>query len=269
MEDQQYNAIAKDGSRFGPASLETLNFWAAEGRIVADTVIERISDGVRAPAKLLPGLVLPPPGPRAPTATPTPPVPDPTVPSTAGRPGNVQFKEPDFVPPPRPPSPIYGEVPQYTGYERESYSYGYLPVELQGKFNWGAFVLTWIWGLNHRAYVTLIFLALHITSAVINYSTRSLDWQRNAMTSGATDKPGGSPIAGILGLVCIGMAIWFGAKGYEWAWDSGRFRTPDECRRCQAIWGWWGLGVFLFGCVCVGGVVFLAVLGGAGRPGRF
>ena len=70
----------------------------------------------------------------------------------------------------------------------------------------------------------------------------------------------------LFNLAGLGLAIWYGCKGYEWAWKSGRFATPDECRRCQATWGWWGLGLVIGTCLCVGilfATIFAAVFSAA------
>ncbi len=146
----------------------------------------------------------------------------------------------------------------YSGYPRQQqYSYDQVPPELQGKFNWGAFLLTWIWGLNHKAYITLISLGLNIFGFVIGFAMRSTA----TITPGTNPMAaqGSNPIGILLNIVGLGLAIFYGVKGYEWAWQSGRFATPEECKKCQATWGWWGLGVVLFCCVC--GIV--AVVGGA------
>ena len=47
------------GEKFGPAEMDLLNQWAAEGRIVATTVLEDMVTGSRTPASQLYGLMLP------------------------------------------------------------------------------------------------------------------------------------------------------------------------------------------------------------------
>lgn len=78
------------------------------------------------------------------------------------------------------------------------------------KWNWGAFFFSWIWGLNHKKPIALLALV---------------------------------PYVGFI------MSIYCGIVGYQWAWESGRFSTPEECRKCQAVWGWWGAGFAVIGCV--------------------
>jgi hypothetical protein len=60
MSGQIYYVRAQDGNRYGPADLETLNAWAAEGRINAATMIE--IEGSAAPGfpfGSLPGAMVP------------------------------------------------------------------------------------------------------------------------------------------------------------------------------------------------------------------
>jgi hypothetical protein len=104
------------------------------------------------------------------------------------------------------------------------YSPGDVPAELQGGFNAGAFFLTWIWGLNHRAYWTLWVLLIGLI-----------------------------PCGGLI------FAIYCGIKGNEAAWRSGRFSSPQECLACQRIWMWWGIGVVVFSIVGYIGLVILGV----------
>lgn len=253
----EYYVVMPDGSKYGPATLDILNEWAQQGRILPTTIIERASDGTQGPASLLPGLILPSAG------APSGPAPGQPAPPSYGQPASPQ-------------APVYGAAAptsspgkggMYSGYPRQQqYSYDEVPFELQGKFNWGAFLLTFIWGLNHKAYITLISLGLGAVNILIGILTRPAP---SAFTPGTN-----SMAAQGLGLLDIffslaglGLAIYYGVKGYEWAWQSGRFATPEECKRCQAIWGWWGLGVILFSCVCcafavIGGA--LAVAGAAG-----
>jgi len=64
----------------------------------------------------------------------------------------------------------------------------------------------------------------------------------------------------LFSLVAFGVSIWIGVNGYKWAWESGRFRTPEECRKCQAIWGWWGLAIVVAFCICIGAAVGMAAM---------
>ena len=52
----QYFVIWNDGQKFGPADIQTLNEWIAQGRITPTTELESVVDGSRMQASSLPGL---------------------------------------------------------------------------------------------------------------------------------------------------------------------------------------------------------------------
>jgi hypothetical protein len=77
--------------------------------------------------------------------------------------------------------------------------------DLKG-WNWGAFCLNWIWGLNHKYYLGLLCFI---------------------------------PCVGLF------MAIYMGIKGNEIAWQSGRFSSVEDMKACQAVWMKWGIGILI------------------------
>ncbi|MBS1710158.1 MAG: hypothetical protein JSS71_00360 [Armatimonadetes bacterium] len=52
----QYFVIWNDGQKFGPADIQVLNEWIAQGRITPATELESVADGSRLQAGSLPGL---------------------------------------------------------------------------------------------------------------------------------------------------------------------------------------------------------------------
>jgi hypothetical protein len=52
-----YYVIAADGSRYGPADIDTLNGWIQEGRISPSMLLEEEASGARIAASAVPGLV--------------------------------------------------------------------------------------------------------------------------------------------------------------------------------------------------------------------
>ncbi len=191
----KYFVIAADGQRYGPADIPTLNQWIAEGRINAQTLLGDEAGEPPVVATLVPGLEFG----GAQTAT--------TAPSA-------------------PVSPAYPtdslNQPSYVNYPRGGQMVGDVPTN----FNWGAFFFTWIWGLNHKAYITLIVIVL-----------------------------GCIPFIGAF--VNLGLAIWFGTKGNQWAWESGRFSSIEDMMECQRIWAKWALWWFVIGIVV--GILYLIV----------
>lgn len=80
------------------------------------------------------------------------------------------------------------------------------PQELQ-KFNWGAFFLTWIWGIGNKSYIALWALLSCIVSAI--------------------------PLIGVL---AIGFNIWLGIKGNEYAWQNKNWESVEQFNNVQKKW---------------------------------
>jgi hypothetical protein len=76
-----------------------------------------------------------------------------------------------------------------------------LPEELK-HFNWGAFLLNWIWGIMHGKYITLLYFVACLI-----------------------------PIVGPLAI-----SIWFGIEGNKWAWNSGTWKSVEEFNKKQRAW---------------------------------
>ena len=76
------------------------------------------------------------------------------------------------------------------------------------KFNWGAFFLSWIWGLGNRSYITLIIFPIAILGII--------------------------PVLGII--VQFGVMIWFGINGNKWAWQNKRWNSIEEFHSVQKKW---------------------------------
>ena len=72
------------------------------------------------------------------------------------------------------------------------------------KFNWGAFVFTFIWGLFNKTYITLISLVISFIPVVCYLN--------------------------------IFVSIWFGIKGNEWAWQNKKWESIEEFHKSQKRW---------------------------------
>ncbi|MGA8261001.1 MAG: cytochrome c oxidase assembly factor Coa1 family protein [Arenicellales bacterium] len=79
-----------------------------------------------------------------------------------------------------------------------------VPEEIRG-WNWGAFLLNWIWGIGNRTYVALLAL---------------------------------------IPLVNLVMPFVLGAKGNEWAWRNQYWDSIDHFKRVQRKWGYASLAVY-------------------------
>lgn len=88
-----------------------------------------------------------------------------------------------------------------------------VPAEID-RWNWGAFLLSWIWGIGNRTYIA--FLAF-------------------------------VPFVGLV------MPFVLGARGSAWAWRNRRWESVEAFRAAQRKWALWGVAVLaLMICLAVG-----------------
>ena len=81
-----------------------------------------------------------------------------------------------------------------------------IPPEIPA-WNWGAFFLSWIWGVGNSVWIALLCLIPFV------------NWV---------------------------MIFVLGAKGNEWAWQNRKWDSIEHFKRNQRTWAWVGLGVGLF-----------------------
>lgn len=91
-----------------------------------------------------------------------------------------------------------------------------VPAEVRG-WNWGAFFLTWIWGIGNKVWIALLSL---------------------------------------LPIVNIFMLIVLGIKGNEWAWKAGNYSDVAHFHKVQRIWGIAGVCLFFFSTILAVVMVF-------------
>lgn len=80
-----------------------------------------------------------------------------------------------------------------------------LPPEI-GRWNWGAFLLNWIWGVGNNTFIALLMF---------------------------------------VPLVNVVMPFVLGARGDAWAWRNGRWDSVEHFRRVQRKWAIWGVIIWL------------------------
>ena len=80
------------------------------------------------------------------------------------------------------------------------------------RWNWGAFLLNWIWGIAHNTWIALLMFV-----------------------------PG----------VNFVMPFVLGARGSLWAWRNRSWESVGHFRRAQRAWALWGVGLLLAGLVVV------------------
>ena len=98
-------------------------------------------------------------------------------------------------------------------------------------WNWGAFLLCPFWLMNHGA------LWLGIGYLVVS-------------------------LIPFIGIVALGMAIYFGIKGNDWAVQHRTFSSEDQFVAVQNAWRNWGFVIAVIGIVLgIIGAVLVGILG--------
>ena len=93
-----------------------------------------------------------------------------------------------------------------------------VPPEID-RWNWGAFLLNWIWGIGNNTFIALLMFV---------------------------------PLANMV------MPFVLGAKGSIWAWQNKRWQDIEEFRSVQRKWAKWGLIVVCAFILVSAGLFFVA-----------
>lgn len=101
-----------------------------------------------------------------------------------------------------------------------------IPAEIK-KWNWGAFFLSWIWGIGNQVWISLLMFV---------------------------------PIVNIV------IPFVLGFKGSEWAWKAKEWESVEHFKRVQRLWAIWGAVIFFTGIILgvLGAILFITVLAGVG-----
>ena len=70
------------------------------------------------------------------------------------------------------------------------------------RWNWGAFFLTWIWGIRNKTYIAFLCPI---------------------------------PVIGFVMMIVLGM------RGNEWAWQNRHWESIEKFQREQELWSKWGI----------------------------
>ncbi len=92
---------------------------------------------------------------------------------------------------------------------------GPMPEELKG-WNWGAFLLTVIWGIGNETFIALLVLL---------------------------------PYVGIV------MPFVLGFKGNEWAWKNKEWKSAAHFKEVQRKWAMWGVVLFAVVCLSAAAIM--------------
>lgn len=121
-----------------------------------------------------------------------------------------------------------------------------IPAEVK-RFNWGAFFFSWIWGVCNKSYLTLIALAVAFLSFIITFGIAlyaGLSYYSNFVSFLLVVMVLINVISVLAAFV---LAIWFGVKGNNWAWQNKKWKSLEHFHFVQRIWAI--IGAVLFSSV--------------------
>lgn len=104
------------------------------------------------------------------------------------------------------------------------------------RWNWGAFLLGWIWALGNKLWIWLpIGLAANAIALIPSPNNKTV-W---------------------ISMICQAViSVFLGVKGSEWAWKSKKWGSIERFKKTQDRWRKWGIVAtavgFLIG-VIIGG----------------
>jgi len=113
------------------------------------------------------------------------------------------------------------------------------PVSIPAGFNWGAFWLTWIWGLSHGIWVSILLLFLDIGFVAVSVVSSFF---------------GAAWVFSLVFLIInLLFGIWFGRSGNAWAWKRRGLRDAVSFARREKSWSTigWLLGVLMWAAYLV------------------
>ncbi len=131
-----------------------------------------------------------------------------------------------------------------------------LPSELN-KFNWGAFLLTWIWGIGNGVWLALWIFAFY----PIQWIILGIGFAIGAVA--------GNEIAAVIRVLLVliglifsfGFIVWLGKNGNRLARKTGRWQDVEKFKSFQKKWAIAGLVIALFYSVIIVGMLTLIVIG--------
>jgi hypothetical protein len=116
------------------------------------------------------------------------------------------------------------------------------------RWNWGAFFLTWIWGVFNGVYAPVAILIVLVASDVSAFLMPLLL---------------GKLLLGIIsmfaGLAYFIISIVAGIKGNQWAWRAKHWSSIEDFSKIQRRWALASLILILLGFVAAIGVLFYQI----------
>ena len=105
------------------------------------------------------------------------------------------------------------------------------------RWNWGAFLLGWIWAVGNRLWIWMpVGLAVNAIAFIPSANSKSY----------------------YISLICqLVISVVLGVKGSEWAWKKKKWDSIEQFKNTQDRWRVWGI---VFSIV---GFIIGLIIGGA------
>lgn len=143
----------------------------------------------------------------------------------------------DPNPQPTPPTPVEPVTPVEPAQPAEPVA----PVEpvastAPSGFNWGAFWLTWIWGIFHGVWVSILLIPLTLALTLTSFTSAI-----GGAVIGGTAASVNTGVQMVIYIIYLAISIWFGIKGTAWAWNRRGNRDLlifQKREKRWALFGW-------------------------------
>lgn len=119
------------------------------------------------------------------------------------------------------------------------------PTEIK-KWNWGAFLLSWVWAIAHKTWIGLIALIPFVIIGVIAPFTNN-----------------SNEAAGLF-IITFGVMLVLGIKGNAWAWQNNKWESTAEFLRVQRRWS--RIALIIIGALFILGFIVGFVLSVSTQP---
>ncbi|MCX6723451.1 MAG: hypothetical protein NT094_05345, partial [Candidatus Staskawiczbacteria bacterium] len=102
-----------------------------------------------------------------------------------------------------------------------------IPKEIKG-WNCGAFLLTWVWGLSHHVWVSLLIPLTYFICCSVLLSGHDISisgWESHDLL-----------VLWLFLLVKITITILLGIKGNVWAWQKQHYNSVEGFKKRERSW---------------------------------
>lgn len=113
-------------------------------------------------------------------------------------------------------------------------------------FNWGAFWLTWLWGIGHGIWISILLILLLVVTLLVQLGTAIVSLFTSSPNSESAHTITWVVFGGVL-IINLLVSIWFGVKGSNWAWSRRGQRDEATFAQREKTWAvaGWVIGILV------------------------